>query len=395
MDAFFASVEQHDRPELRGRPVLVGSDRPRGVVSAASYEAREFGCHSALPMAVALRRCPDAVVVPVRGERYRDASEHVFRILRDTIPVVEPLSIDEAFLDLTGTERLLGDPRDALQALRARVREETGLTASVGLAPNKYLAKLASDLDKPDGFTVIEADEVVERLAPLPVTRIWGVGPSVAERFHRRGVQTIGDLQRVPEELLVRSFGRLGHRLHQLAFGRDDRPVVPDSQAKSLGQECTFETDLTDFDEVRQVLLAQTEQVARRLRRHGLMARGAAIKLRAPDFRTRTRSVTFRTATDLSDTLRTAVLALFERWCKTESHPVRLVGMRVERLTTAPDQLELFEDPEANRLRKLDHALDLIHERFGGSALHRGVRPSHEPVNESLRPPEPGDDPAE
>lgn len=385
MDAFYASVEQLDRPELRGLPVLVGSDRPRGVVTAASYEARAFGCRSAQPMSVAKRRCPDARIVPVRGDRYREVSEHVFRILRDTIPVVEPLSVDEAFLDLTGTRRLLGDPRDVLQALRERILEEVGLVASVGLAPNKYLAKLASDLEKPDGFTVISHEGVAERIAPLPVTRIWGVGPSLAERFHRRGVRTIGDLQRVPEALLVKSFGEGGRRLHRLAFGLDDRPVVPDSRAKSLGQECTFEDDLTDFDEVRRVLLDQTDQVARRLRRHGLLARGAAIKLRTPDFRTRNRSVTFRAATDLSDTVRAAVAALFERWRETEAHPVRLVGMRVERLTPGPDQLELFQDPEANRKRKLDHALDLIHDRFGGAALRRGAAPSVETPNEDVR----------
>ena len=262
MDAFYASVEQLDDPALRGRPVLVGHDGPRGVVAAASYEARRFGCRSAQPMSVAKRRCPQAAIVPTRFARYQQVSRQVFAVFEAVTPLVEPLSIDEAFLDVTGCERLHGDARAIAVAIKARVRAQTALTASVGVAPNKFLAKLASDWEKPDGLVVLKPEEVVARLAPLPIGRMWGVGPATEKRLVAAGVRRFADLQRMGEDEALRRFGEEGGRFVRLASGRDDRPVVPDGEAKSLGAEETFEHDVEEPGHVREVLLEQLERVA-------------------------------------------------------------------------------------------------------------------------------------
>jgi DNA polymerase-4 len=373
MDAFYASVEQLDRPELRGRPVLVGGDRPRAVVCAASYEARKFGCRSAQPMSVARRMCPQAVVVPTRFARYHEVSEAMFAILHDVSPLVEPLSVDEAFVDLTGTERLLGPAVEVARGIRRRIQAELGVTASVGVAPNKFLAKLASDLDKPDGLTIVAPDRVNEVLDPLPIERMWGVGPATASRFHALGVRTIGALRAWTEERLTREFGAVSARhFAQLARGDDDRDVVPDSQAKSVGQEETFEVDVEDAAEVREVLLAQAEAVGRRVRRHGMRARGVTVKIRYGDFETITRSATLEQATDLTDALRTAAAGLFDRWAESSFRPVRLIGMTAGRLSEDGAQLALFGAAETERKRRLDRTLDSLHDRFGSRAIRRG-----------------------
>jgi len=376
MDAFFASVEQRDRPELRGKPVLVGSDRRRGVVAAASYEARVFGCRSAQPMSVALRLCPHATVVRPRGARYAEASDHVFRIFEDVAPRVEPLSIDEAFLDLTGTERLLGPPVEVARRLKARVRDEVGLTVSVGVAPNKFLAKLASDLEKPDGLTVITPETVDEILLPLPVERIWGVGPKTAEHLRAQGIGTVRDLRALTLEELEARFGALGERFHRLARGLDEREVVTPGEAKSLSHEQTFEEDLEEKEEVRRVLLGQTEAVGRRLRRHGLQARTVTVKIRYGDFETITRSATLPAPTDVTDELWRAAAGLFDAWARRDYRPVRLVGMGAAHLGHEELQLGLFPDPVHRRKRSLDAALDDIQRRFGPDAIRReGGRP--------------------
>ncbi|MHC4140834.1 MAG: DNA polymerase IV, partial [Planctomycetota bacterium] len=268
MDAFFASIEQLDHPELRGRPVLVGGEGRRGVVAAASYEARAFGCHSAQPMAVAKRNCPQAVVVPPHGRRYRDVSRRVFEILESFTPLVEPLSIDEAFLDVMGSRRLHGMPRQIAETIKRRVRDELGVTASVGVAPNKFLAKLASDMDKPDGLTVIEPDRIEQTLQGLPISRMWGVGPATERRLRDLGVETFGDLRRYPPEALESCLGVHARRITELARGLDHREVVPDRRAKSISQEQTFGFDLQEPQAVRDVLRGQVEQVGWRLRRH-------------------------------------------------------------------------------------------------------------------------------
>jgi DNA polymerase IV len=373
MDAFYASVEQRDRPELRGMPLLVGGEGPRGVVCAASYESRRFGCRSAQPMAVALRLCPQAIVVPPRFERYRAASERLFGILEDVSPLVEPLSIDEAFVDVSGTQRLLGPAVEVASRIRRRVREEIGVTASVGIAPNKFLAKLASDLGKPDGLTVVEPDRIQELLDPLPVERIWGVGPRTGERMRALGVATIADLRAWPWDRLVEEFGiASAEHFATLARGEDDRDVVPDAQAKSLGHECTFETDIEDPDAVRDVLLRQAEDVGRRVRRHALRSRGVTVKIRYGDFETITRSATLDTPTDATDELRRAARELFDAWAETSFRPVRLIGVTAGRLSDCGAQLGLFDAAEQERRRRLDRALDALQDRFGSDAIRRG-----------------------
>ncbi|MAE65442.1 MAG: DNA polymerase IV [Phycisphaeraceae bacterium] len=375
MDGFFAAIEQLDRPELRGKPVLVGSDRPRGVVSTASYEARRFGCHSAQPMVVAKRRCPDAIVVPVRGARYREASRQVFAVFDEFTPLVEPLSIDEAFLDMTGSRRLFGPERGTAERIKRRIVETTGLTASVGIAPNKFLAKLASDLEKPDGLTIIRAEHVHEVLDPLPVTKIWGVGPATAARFESMGIRTIGQLRRLEPAHLRAQFGRDGDHYHRLASGRDRRRVVPDSAARSVGHEQTFERDIADPEYIRFVLLEQVEQVARRLRRHGLFARGLTVKIRYGAFQTITRSATLEHPTQDGDELWQAARSLFDQWASASFSPVRLIGASAASLSSGPDQMELFGGAQRQRRGRLDAAKDEIKERFGGKAIRRGMKP--------------------
>jgi DNA polymerase-4 len=368
MDAFFASVEQLDNPALRGKAVLVGYDGPRGVVSAASYESREFGCHSAQPMSVAKRLCPHAIIVPVRGERYRELSRRMFAILDGFSPVVEPLSVDEAFLDVTGTERLQGSAEDVAAKLKSAIREELSLTASVGVAPNKFLAKLASDLRKPDGLVVVRAEEAEAVLGPLPVTKLWGIGIATAGRLSTLGVRTVADLRKTPVERLAKCLGTDAERYVNLAYGRDERQVTPDRDAKSISHEQTFGVDLINPAEVRRVLLDQVEQVGARLRRHGLKARGVSLKIRYGDFKTINRSATLDPATDATAELWKASLALFDAW---RFEPVRLIGMAAERLSQGVGQMDLFADPNRQKQQKLDAVADQINQKFGKRAIRR------------------------
>jgi DNA polymerase-4 len=374
MDAFFASVEQLDEPRLQGKPVLVGYAGPRGVVAAASYEARVFGCRSAQPMSVALRNCPHAIVMPVRFGRYREISDRVFQILESFTPIVEPLSIDEAFLDITDSQRLLGEPKPIARRIKEQIRRTTGLTASVGVAGNKFLAKLASDMNKPDGLTVIGPEEAESILAPLPVGRIWGIGPKTAGRLEGLGIKTIGDLRKLPLDVLERRIGSDAEHYRRLASGLDQRPVVTDREAKSIGQEQTFGTDLADLDLVRDVMLEQSEQVARRLRKHGLRARAIVVKIRFGDFQTITRRSTLAEPTDITSTIWQSARDLFDRWASREFKPVRLIGVTGSELMASGAQLELFANPNAERQRKLDRVLDQISGRFGTDAIRRGRR---------------------
>jgi DNA polymerase IV len=371
MDAFFAAVEVLDHPELKGKPLLIGHDGPRGVVSTASYEARIFGCRSAMPMVTAKRLCPHAIVVATRGGRYRDVSRQIFRILDDFSPLVEPLSIDEAFLDLSGTEHLLGSPVGAARKLKARIAAEVGITGSVGLAQCKYLAKLASDLQKPDGLTLIAPEDVDRILPPLPVTKLWGVGKATAARLEGRGIRTIGDFRRHGLAGLDRIVGSDAQRLWDLAHGIDPRQVVPDQEAKSIGHEQTFEEDIADPDAVRDVLLELTEQVGARLRRHGVRARGVAVKIRFGEFQTVNRSSTLPEATDVTRDLWLAARGLFDAWARGFSS-VRLIGVTAERLERGEGQMLLFANPPQQRQRKLDELADRINARFGPQGIRRG-----------------------
>lgn len=378
MDEFYAAVEKLDDPSLCGKPLLVGgAPDSRGVVSTASYEARRFGCHSAMPMVTALRLCPHAIVLPVRGRRYAEVSERIFELLGRFTPLVEPLSIDEAFLDVTGCDRLFGGPERIARRVKRAIREETSLTASVGAAPNKFLAKLASDLDKPDGLAVIDASSVRQVLWPLPVSKLWGVGPAGARQFEQLSVRTIGELAQMDVERLVRAFGQTGEHFHRLANGRDDRPVTPDHEAKSISQERTFAVDVCDVGELRRVLLGQVEQVGRRLRRHGLRGRTVTVKLRTGDFTTRTRSASLAQATDVTKEIWDTAERLLEAWSRRSPSPLRLLGVSVSQLRgRGGQQLALFEDPLRARRRRLDRALDGIVERFGAEAIGRGRLPT-------------------
>ena len=326
MDAFFAAIAVLDNPQLEGKAVLTGGDGPRGVVTTASYEARRFGCHSAMPMAQARRLCPHAVVVRVPGQRIRDVSRRMFEVLDEFTPTVQPLSVDEAFLDVTGCTALFGPPVQLARRLKQRILDELHLTASVGVSYNKFLAKLASDLEKPDGLTVITSENLDAVLLPLPVSRIWGVGPAMQRVLRGRGVHTIGDLRRLSMSQLRRQFGELGERFFRLSRGMDHREVVPDRRAKSIGQERTFGFNLTDPDDVRRFLLDQTEQVGRRLRKSGLRARGVTVKIRYGDYQTVTRSTMLDQPTDASGALWQAARGLFDRWAAASFRSVRLIG---------------------------------------------------------------------
>jgi DNA polymerase-4 len=367
MDAFYASVEQRDRPELRGKPVIVGADpKGRGVVSAASYEARPYGVHSAMPISKAARLCPHAAFLPVDMAKYAQVSTQIMAILGDFSPLVEPLSIDEAFLDVTGTALLLGPPLDVARAIKTRIRNEVGLVASVGVAPNKFLAKIASDLEKPDGLVEVPPGEEAAFLAPLPIRRLWGVGPSTERELAALGIVTIGQLARAPRAVLERRFGASGAHLHALAQGRDDRPVEPFSPPKSIGAEETFGRDHRDVEHLRRVLREQAERVAGELRAEGYAAARTTLKLRFADFRTLTRSHTGEPTQDGLAIFRRA-LALMARVPITD--PVRLIGLSASALgPPARGQLPLLGG-DVERRERLARAVDRLADRFGPDSV--------------------------
>jgi len=380
MDAFYAAVEQRDKPELAGRPVIVGgSPSGRGVVAAASYEVRKFGVHSAMPTSTALQLCPHAVVLPVRMSHYASISNQIREIFFRYTPQVEPLSLDEAFLDVTGSERLFGDAEQIARRIKHDIRTETGLIASVGLAPNKFLAKIASDLHKPDALVIVDPAGITEFLDPLPVGRLWGVGKVTAEGMSRLGISTIGELRRMPVEVSRRYFGAAGDHFWQLAQGIDDRCVVPDREAKSISNETTFSVDIADRDLLRDWLMDLTEQVGRRLRRHQRLAKSVRIKIRFSNFHTLTRARTLSSATDVTDELwRWAGKLLSEaipEVRRADQQKVRLLGMGVSGLVdAAPVQQMLFESAEEQmhtKQKELDRVRDAVRDRFGATALTR------------------------
>jgi len=368
MDAFYASVEQRDRPELRGRPVIVGANpRGRGVVSAASYEARVFGVHSAMPISRAARLCPHAAFVPVDMAKYARVSEQVMAVLGTFSPLVEAVSVDEAFVDLTGTTSLWGPPERAVREIKRRIREATALTASAGLAANKFVAKVASDLEKPDGLVVVPAGREAEFLAPLPVERLWGVGKVTARALAAMGMTTIGRVQQLPVRTLVARFGAHGADLHDLAFGRDGRAVEPWAPAKSIGAETTFERDCRDGARLDATLRRHAERVARALREDRLAAARVTLKLRFADFHTITRAVTAEPTQD-GLTLYRRARALLDRE-EPLPQPVRLIGLSgASFVPSGTGQLDLL-DPSAVRRERLARAVDAITARFGRAAI--------------------------
>jgi DNA polymerase IV len=381
MDAFYASVEQLDDPALRGLPVIVGGRSARGVVTSASYEARRFGVRSAMPSVEARRLCPDGIFVAGRMSRYIEVSRAVRRAFESFSPVVEPLSLDEAFIDLTGTERIHGTPIDAARALKRRVLDDTGLVVSVGVAPTKMAAKILSDLSKPDGLLYIGAEFLVEFLEPLRVERLWGVGRVTLARMHEHGIMTIGDLARreVPE--LRAAFGSAGPHLHALASGIDPRTVEADWQRKSYGEENTFEHDLeSGSDGVRRVLIAHGEALARRLRTDGVRARTVTLKLKLARplgggrYPMMTRSFTLKHPTDDGTEITRVAMRLLEQAALRER--IRLAGIQMHNLVRADSaQLGLFEAPAASDTKRarLNRALDKVATRFGDEAVTRGL----------------------
>lgn len=379
LDAFYASVEQLADPSLAGRPVIVGGLGPRGVVAAASYEARTFGVHSAMPMTRARRACPDGVFLAPRFDAYGDASREVLAILRSYTPLVEPLALDEAFLDVRGAVRLHGAAPGIAVSIRARVRDETGLTASVGVAGTKFLAKIASDLAKPDGLLVVDVGRELEVLHPLPVRRLWGVGPATQRRLDRFGVRTIGDLAALPEETLVHALGRAsGEHLHALAWNRDDRAVEPVQRPKSIGHEETFDTDVTRRETLGRELIRLSEQVGTRLQRSGYVARTVQLKVRFADFRTITRSRTFAEPTDLAlDLTRTATTLLDS---VDIAGGIRLLGVSAQQLEPAdavqgalPLDADLVDHGDEHERRAREGAvaksIEDVRRRYGDGAV--------------------------
>lgn len=368
MDAFYASVEQRDEPAYRGQPVIVGGLGRRGVVSAASYEARPFGVRSAMPMARARRLCPDAVYLKSRMERYREVSAELFAVFHELTPLVEGISVDEAWLDVTGSRALFGDIETIGGWLKDTIRERTGLAASIGMAPNKFLAKLASDHDKPDGFRHVTGEEARRFLAPLPVERLWGIGPRAAARLRELGIGTVGELSAAEDALLQRLLGRSAEHFRALAQGIDEREVVPARPEKSISHEQTFEEDLRGREVMQTKLLALAEGVGTRLRRKHLRAATVTVKIRTGAWHTFTRSRTLAQSSASTREIHRSAVTLLEQWRR--EHPregVRLLGVGVSGLAHV-EQRTLFQPKDGG----VDAMLDDIRERFGRDAIVRG-----------------------
>ena len=376
MDAFYASVEQLDNPGYKGKPVIVGANPKgglgRGVVAACSYEARKFGVRSALPISRAWKLCPGGIYVRPRMERYGEVSRQVMKVFFRYTDLVEPLSIDEAFLDVTGSTALLGSPEQIAASIKNEVRHQTGLTASVGVAPNKFLAKIASDLKKPDGLVVVSESEIERFLRDLPISRLWGVGPKTAEKLHEMGFHTIGQIAEVARESLVRSLGSLGEHLFQLSRGKDDRPVVPNWEPKSTSSETTFEEDTADRELLSRTILELSDHVAERLRKEGYRARKVTLKVRYSNFSTHTRQRALKKSIETGEEIAAEARMLFSHFSLDQK--IRLIGVSAGDLhgdDRDPQQLPLFS-PSGGGKETLSRTVDQIKEKFGTDALRRG-----------------------
>ncbi len=366
MDAFYASVEQRDNPELQGKPVAVGG-RPedRGVVATASYEARRYGIKSAMPMATALKLCPGLTVLPVNHHKYRLVSAAVMEIFYAYTPIIEPVSLDEAFLDVRGSEKLFGPAEVIGAVIQKRIQEELQLSASVGVGPNKFIAKLASDYQKPNGFTVISQEKVLKFLAPLRINKMWGIGDKTAVSLNHLGIKTIGQLRELPLELLEGKFGKHGRILYEFARGVDNRPVEPVREVKSLGKEVTFAEDICDMEVLRRTLQELAEKVARRLRRANLKTGSVTLKIKYPDFQLVTRTENLPEPTNLPGPIYRAAGQLLTKHCKP---PVRLLGVTCGKLT-GERQITLFRDEQLVKEEKVTAALDKLRDRYGEDVI--------------------------
>ena len=371
MDAFYASVEQRDHPELRGKPVIVGGSGGRGVVAAASYEVRKFGVHSAMPTREALRRCPDAICVTPRMSHYSAVSREIFAVFHEFTPLVQGLSLDEAFLDVTGSLAALGEPVHIAREIKRRIRERTELTASVGVAPNKLVAKIASDLRKPDGLVIVRTDEVTALLDPLPVRKLFGLGEKTAPKVEALGIHTLGDLRQAASARLRPIFGRYTERVQQRAAGIDDRPVIPDLDEKQISAEETFETDIADRARLQSELARLADKTCARLRARELVAGCVTVKIRRKDFTTYTRQRHFEPPTQETRVIARLAAELLDTWLREQPRAaLRLLGVGVSEL--GPDvQPDLFAAPQSTKNRQLDATVDQIRQKFGSVALTR------------------------
>ncbi|MDD3374558.1 MAG: DNA polymerase IV [Candidatus Omnitrophica bacterium] len=376
MDAFFASVEQADNPALKGKPVVIGADpkhgKGRGVVSTCSYEARKFGIHSAMPISAAYQKCPHAIFLPGRMSRYREISDHVFRILYDFTPDIEPISIDEAFLDITGTRRLHGTAVKTCLKIKERINKETGLTASVGIAPIKMAAKIASDLCKPDGILEIKKDKMLDFLWPLPIEKLWGVGPKTKIYLNKLGIQTIKDLAKHSRQELCQKLGESGDHFYYLANGIDPRGVELEGETKSVSHEHTFEIDTKDKEVLYKILLYLSEKVSRRLRLEGLKGKTVTIKVRYEGFQTYTRAATLGFSTNFVDNIYQKAKELFEGFYSA-SNKVRLIGVKVSNFKNLYVQENLFEDQTDKKKECIHKAVDSIKDKYGEKSIHRAA----------------------
>ncbi|MBN1780003.1 DNA polymerase IV [bacterium] len=377
MDAFYAAVEQRDHADFRGKPVVVGAaprhGRGRGVVSTASYEARKFGIHSAQPISEAWRKCPNAIFLPVRMSRYVDVSRQIMNIASGYSPLIEKISLDEAFLDITGTVRLMGSPDTIGRRLKEQIVGETQLTASVGIGPNKLIAKIASDYQKPDGLTIVPHQEARTFLTPLPIRRLWGIGAKTEKKLRTLGVSTIGDLARLDPDFLIKQFGKWGRCLYNYACGIDESTVVPYRDAKSISNEVTFHTDEHDREMFRQTLLQLCDKVGFRLRSRHLMARTVTIKVRFSDFSTLIRSSTLPQPVFLSETIYHEVFHLFET-IDIADRSLRLLGVGVSHLISARAmQGDLFDGSGDDKSGRITDAMDALKNKYGRDIIQRGT----------------------
>ncbi|MBD3264533.1 MAG: DNA polymerase IV [Candidatus Omnitrophica bacterium] len=371
MDAFFASIEQRDRRGLRGKPVVVGAapkgGRGRGVVSTCSYEARKFGIHSAMPISSAYKRCPGAIFLPVNMDKYRYESEEIYKLLYQFTPEIEPVSIDEAFLDITGSYHLFSTAFDTCVAIKKKIKEERQLVSSIGLAPNKMLAKIASDLSKPDGLLVVRPEEIRQFLEPLSIDKIWGLGKKGKEVLNRRGIYKIRDLVRLGDEEMRRLFGKNGELFYKLARGIDEREVEGVQEPKSVSNEITFEEDTCDCDLIESSLSFLCEKVSTRLRKNNLKGRTVSIKVRLADFSTRTRSMTLIKGTNFNDIIYKAAYSLYRNL--RVGGRVRLVGVKVSELIPAKTRDSFLDNKRDERFENLYKAIEKINNKFGGGSV--------------------------
>ena len=375
MDAFFAAIEQRDNPALRGRPVVIGADpksgRGRGVVSTCSYEARKFGIHSAMPISIAYRKCPHAAFLPVDGKKYKKVSHQIYDVFYDFTPDVEPISVDEAFLDITGTHHLFDTPHKTCLLIKSKIKEKTHLTASIGLAPTKMVAKIASDLKKPDGLVEVNDGKVLDFLWPLDISKMWGLGKKSEVFFREKGINTIGDIAKRDLKELVDIFGKTGEHFWNLSQGIDERDVISQEEdAKSISNEFTFEADTENSQEIESTLMYLSEKVSSRMRREDIKTRTITLKIRLEGFKTYTRAITIPLSTNFTDILYKYIKELYNEFDR-KGKKVRLLGVRASNLSFGDTKEDLFEGTHDNKREDVHKAIDKIKERFGNWSIHR------------------------